>query len=71
MQKACPDVRFIPVPPEVTEGVGCSCNECEYMRMITLEKLRDTLRDETNAVEVPRNIAEQAVRSIRKMLAMS
>ena len=71
MQKACPDVRFIPVPPEVTEGVGCSCNECEYMRMITLEKLRDTLRDETNAVEVPRDIAEQAVRSIRKMLAMS
>ena len=71
MQKACPEVRFIPVPPEVTEGVGCSCNECEYMRMITLEKLRDTLRDERNAVEVPRDIAEQAVRSIRKMLAMS
>ena len=71
MQKACPDVRFIPVPPEVTEGVGCSCNECEYMRMITLEKLRDTLRDETNTVEVPRDTAEQAVRSIRKMLAMS
>ena len=71
MQKACPDVRFIPVPPEVTEGVGCSCNECEYMRMITLEKLRDTLRDETNTVKVPRDIAEQAVRSIRKMLAMS
>ena len=71
MQKACPEVRFIPVPPEVTEGVGCSCNECEYMRMITLEKLRDTLRDETNTVKVPRDIAEQAVRSIRKMLAMS
>ena len=71
MQKSCPDVRFIPVPPEVTEGVGCSCNECEYMRMITLEKLRDTLRDETNTVEVPYNIAKQAVRSIRRMLEMS
>ena len=71
MQKSCPDVRFIPVPPEVTEGVGCSCNECEYMRMITLEKLRDTLRDEINTVEVPLNIAEQAVRSIRRMLEIS
>ena len=30
MQRACPDKEFIPVPPEVTEGVGCSCNECEY-----------------------------------------
>ena len=37
MQRACPDKEFIPVPPEVTEGVGCSCNECEYMRMNTLE----------------------------------
>ena len=32
MQRACPDKEFIPVPPEVTEGVGCSCNECEYMQ---------------------------------------
>lgn len=71
MQKSCPDVRFIPVPPEMTEGVGCSCNECEYMRMITLEKLRDTLRDETNAVEVDPVIAREAVSSIRRMLEMS
>ena len=27
MQRACPDKEFIPVPPEMTEGVGCSCNE--------------------------------------------
>ena len=43
MQRACPDKEFIPVPPEVTEGVGCSCNECEYMRMNTLEKLYNCL----------------------------
>ena len=71
MQKSCPDVRFIPVPPEMTEGVGCSCNECEYMRMITLEKLRDTLRDETNRIEVDPQIARQAVVSINRMLQMS
>ncbi len=71
MQKACPDVTFIPVPPEMTEGVGCMCNECEYMRMATLEKLRDTLRDEKNEVFVSPDIAAQAVEAIHKMLAMS
>jgi len=71
MQKACPETQFIPVPPEVTEGVGCSCNECEYMRMATLEKLRDTLRDEINEVKVDKAIAEKAVLSIHKMLEMS
>ena len=71
MQKACPETQFIPVPPEVTEGVGCSCNECEYMRMATLEKLRDTLRDEINEVKVDQAIAEKAVLSIHKMLEMS
>lgn len=71
MRKACPDVEFLPVPPEVTEGVGCSCNECEYMRMNTLEKLYACLRDESNEVFVPQDIAEKAVLPIRKMLEMS
>ncbi len=71
MRKACPNVEFLPVPPEVTEGVGCSCNECEYMRMNTLEKLYACLRDESNEVFVPQDIAEKAVLPIRKMLEMS
>jgi len=71
MRKACPDVEFLPVPPEVTEGVGCSCNECEYMRMNTLEKLYTCLRDESNEVFVPQDIAAKAVLPIRKMLEMS
>ncbi len=71
MRKACPDVEFLPVPPEVTEGVGCSCNECEYMRMNTLEKLYACLRDESNEVFVPQDIAAKAVLPIRKMLEMS
>lgn len=71
MRKACPDVEFLPVPPEVTEGVGCSCNECEYMRMNTLEKLYTCLRDGSNEVFVPQDIAAKAVLPIRKMLEMS
>lgn len=71
MQKACPNKEFITVPPEISEGVGCQCNECEYMRLNTLEKLYNCLRDEKPEVKVPADIAERAVRPIRKMLDMS
>ena len=68
MQRACPDKEFIPVPPEVTEGVGCSCNECEYMRMNTLEKVYTCLRDEAPEMKVEAETAAKAVRSIQRML---
>ena len=71
MQRACPDKEFIPVPPEVTEGVGCSCNECEYMRMNTLEKVYHCLLNELPEIQVPKETAEKAVSSIHRMLAMS
>ena len=71
MQRACPDKEFIPVPPEVTEGVGCSCNECEYMRMNTLEKVYNCLKNESPEMIVPNETAEKAVSSIQRMLEMS
>ena len=71
MQRACPDKEFIPVPPEVTEGVGCSCNECEYMRMNTLDKLYACLKDEQPEMHVEKETAEKAISSIQRMLEMS
>ena len=71
MQRACPDKQFIPVPPEVTEGVGCSCNECEYMRMNTLEKVYNCLKNEEPQLFVDPQIAEKAHASIDRMLRMS
>ena len=71
MQRACPDKEFIPVPPEVTEGVGCSCNECEYMRMNTLEKVYNCLLNEKPEMKVLKETAEKAISSIERMLAMS
>ena len=71
MQRACPDKEFIPVPPEVTEGVGCSCNECEYMRMNTLEKVYNCLLKEAPEMIVKKETAEKAISSIQRMLAMS
>ncbi len=71
MQRACPDKEFIPVPPEVTEGVGCSCNECEYMRMNTLEKVYKCLLNEAPEMIVKKETAEKAISSIQRMLEMS
>lgn len=70
MQKANPDKLFIPVPPEI-EGKTCACNECEYMRMNTLEKLYDCLKNEKPEILVDENIREKAVKPILKMLEMS
>ena len=66
MQKACPEVEFIPVPAE-----GGGCNECEYMRMCTLQNLRDCLLNESNKVMVDEEIAKDAIRPIQRMLEMS
>ena len=71
MQRACPDKEFIPVPPEITEGVGCSCNECEYMRMNTLEKVYNCLLNESPEMYIDEETARKAVSSIRRMLEMS
>ena len=71
MQRACPNKEFIPVPPEMTEGVGCSCNECEYMRMNTLEKVYACLRDERPEMHVKKETADKAISSIERMLQMS
>ncbi len=68
MQKQCPDKEFIPAPPEDST---CACNECNYMRLNTLEKLRDCLRDETPEIIVDKNIAEKAIRPIQRMLDIS
>ena len=66
MQKACPEVEFIPVPAE-----GGGCNECEYMRMCTLQNLRDCLLNESNKVMVDEAVAKDAIRPIQRMLEMS
>ena len=71
MQRVCPDKEFIPVPPEVTEGIGCSCNECEYMRMNTLEKVYNCLVNESPEMIVNEETAKKAVTSIERMLSMS
>lgn len=72
MQRTCPDKTFYPVPPEVSEGsIGCSCNECQYMKMNSLRKLYNTLKYEWPSVDVDTDVAKEAVKSINRMLALS
>ena len=72
MQRQCPDTKFYPVPPEVSEGgVGCHCNECQYMKMNSLLKIYNCLRYEWPSVTVDPDIAAQAVKPIERMLEVS
>lgn len=68
MQRECPEKNFIPVPAEDAE---CQCNECDYMKMITLEKLRDCLRDLKPEIHVDPEVAKKAVKPIERMLELS
>ena len=70
MTKANPDKTFIPVPPEF-EGKTCMCNECNYMRMNTMEKLYLCLRDEKPEILIEEELREKAVKPILRMLEMS
>ena len=72
MQRTCPDKEFIPVPPEISEGgLGCSCNECQYMKMNTLLKIYNCLKYDWPSVEVDPEIAKDAVKPIERMLSLS
>jgi quinolinate synthase len=72
MQRTCPGKTFYPVPPEVSEGsLGCSCNECQYMKMNSLLKIYNTLKYEWPSIEVDEKIAKEAVKSINRMLELS
>ena len=68
MQRRCPEKSFIPAPPE--DGT-CACNECEYMKLITLEKLYNSLKFMVPEIEVDPDIAERAVKPIQRMLDIS
>ena len=68
MRKQCPQKNFIPAPPEDST---CTCNECNFMRLNTLEKLYNCLKYEYPAIEVEADIAEKAVKPIQRMLEIS
>lgn len=68
MQKLCPGKRFLAAAAEDAE---CQCNQCEYMKLITLERLYKCLRDMAPQVQVDKELGQKALRPIRRMLELS
>jgi len=68
MQKGAPEKSFIPAPPDDST---CACNECNYMKLITLKKLYNCLKYEWPAIEVDPEVASKAIKPINKMLEIS
>ena len=68
MRRACPEKTFLAAPAEDSE---CMCNECDYMKLNTLEKVAAALRTEQPEIIVDSEIAERALRPINRMLELS
>jgi quinolinate synthase len=68
MRKHNPDKMFIPVPPNDST---CACNDCNFMKLNTLEKLYLCLKNESPEILIDEDLRERAVKPIVKMLEMS
>jgi quinolinate synthase len=66
LQREIPEKTFIAGPTD-----HCACNECRFMKMNTIEKLRDCLRDLTPSLELPEDVRHKAYEPIKRMLDWS
>jgi len=67
MQLLSPDKEFIVVPTDET----CSCNDCPYMKLNTMEKLYLALKNEVPEITLSKDIIERAKKPIERMLEIS
>ena len=68
MRKQSPDKEFIPAPPNDST---CACNECNFMRLNTMEKLYNCLKYELPEIFVDKAVQQRAIKPISKMLEIS
>lgn len=68
MRKRSPDKEFIPAPPNDST---CACNECNFMRLNTMEKLYNCLKFEMPEIFVDEEVQKKAIKPIKKMLEIS
>ncbi|MBN8710836.1 MAG: quinolinate synthase [Verrucomicrobia bacterium 61-8] len=66
LRREVPGKTFIAGPTEL-----CACNDCRYMKLNTLEKLRDCLDYRSPEIIIPEDIRVKAERSVRRMLELS
>ncbi len=67
MKKFAPQKEYIPAPPEA----NCSCNDCPYMKLNTIEKLYLCMKNRSPEITLAPDIARKALAPIQRMLAMS
>jgi quinolinate synthase len=68
MKKSNPQKIFIPVPPRDST---CGCSECNFMKLITLEKIYWCLENEKPEINVNKDIIEAARKPIVRMMEIS
>jgi len=68
MKKASPKKEFIPAPPKDST---CGCNDCNFMKVNTLEKLYNCLKYELPEITLDEELRLKAEKPIRKMLEIS
>ena len=68
MRKASPDKNFIPAPPKDST---CACNDCKYMKLISLKKIYNTLKYELPEITLEQDLMDRARGSIVRMLEIS
>lgn len=68
MQNSVPEKVYIPAP---AQNVKCTCNECNYMKLNTLEKLYNCLKYELPEINIAEDIRERAYKPIARMLEVS
>lgn len=68
MRKASPEKIFIPAPPKDST---CACNDCRFMKMITLKKIYNTLKYELPEITLEQDLMDRARGSIVRMLDIS
>lgn len=66
LRREVPGKNFIPGPTD-----HCACADCRYMKMNTLEKLRDCLKNLEPRIEIPEETRAKAERAVRRMLELS
>lgn len=68
MQKSNPDKLFIPAPPKDST---CACNDCEFMKLISLRKIYTSLKYEQPEIKLDEETIKKAVKPIQRMLDIS
>jgi len=68
MKKKNPEKEYIPAPPKDST---CGCSECNFMKMITIEKIYNCLKNEKPEIFIDKNIIKEARKPIKRMIEIS